>query len=415
MTKPLEFFFDYTCPYAYLASTQIEGVALRTGRELQWRPMLLGGVFRAREVPQVLFKTLSPSKAHHNFADMHRWADYWNVPLEMPSGHPFRSVEALRATLASPVERRPALIHAMYRAYWVDQRDISERSVIRDVLNSVGLHDVSEGPFPDTIKEDLKKETDEAIQRGVFGAPATFIGDELYWGQDRLPMLERRLGGKFPLPEVPLDRAPAKEVEFFFDVSSPFAYLASTQIERWEREWGVPIRWRPLFLGGLFTSLGGPPVPLKTFSDAKREWIGEDIQRWATHWKVPFSWPTTFPRMTVRPMRMLLALGDGCAPLALRIFKAYWEEDRDIASTDVLRELVREVGLPDSTLQAAADPQWKDALKEATESAKQLGVFGVPTFRIGDHLIWGQDRAEFVRAAARGWALPGGTPAHSRQ
>ena len=110
----IDFFFDYTCPYAYLAATQIEGVSDRTGQPLNWRPMLLGGVFRALDVPQVLFKTLSPSKARHNFADMNRWADLWNVPLTMPARHPYRSVEALRATLALPEHERPPFIHAMY-------------------------------------------------------------------------------------------------------------------------------------------------------------------------------------------------------------------------------------------------------------------------------------------------------------
>ena len=270
MSQPLEFFFDYTCPYAYLASTQIEGVAERTGRELRWRPMLLGGVFRALEVPQVLFKTLSPSKAHHNFADMHRWAQFWDVALDMPSGHPFRSVEALRATLAAPEEKRPALIHSMYNAYWIEKRDIADPAVIRDVLDRVGLEDVPSGPYPESIKTALREETEEAIQRGVFGAPATFLGEEMYWGQDRLPMLEARLGGSFPLPEVPLEGEAAEEVDFFFDVSSPFAYLASTQVERWERDWNVRIRWRPIFLGGLFTSLEALPFPSRP-SASRRE------------------------------------------------------------------------------------------------------------------------------------------------
>ena len=223
-------------------------------------------------------------------------------------------------------------------------------------------------------------------------------------------MLEARLGGSFPLPEVPLEGEAAEEVDFFFDVSSPFAYLASTQVERWERDWNVRIRWRPIFLGGLFTSLGGPPVPLQTFSEPKRNWIATDIQRWADHWDVPLNWPGTFPRLTVRPMRILLALGDQCGPLALRIFRAYWEEDRDIESPAVLAELIEEVGLSPSLVDTAGDPKWKEALKDATEGARKLGVFGVPTFRVGEHLIWGQDRSEFVRAAAKGWKLPGEAP-----
>src|SRR5687767_7400842 len=97
----LDFWFDYSCPYAYLGSTQVEALAARTGASLSWRPMLLGGVFRAAGTPQNLSETLSPSKAHHNGLDMLRWAALFGVKLVMPAGHPFRTVEALRATIVA--------------------------------------------------------------------------------------------------------------------------------------------------------------------------------------------------------------------------------------------------------------------------------------------------------------------------
>ena len=116
--RSLDFWFDYTCPYAYLGSTQAPALAARMGVDLTYRPLLLGGVFRANDTPQKLFATLSPAKAAHNLADLQRWAERFGVALTMPPNHPMRSVEALRATLATGID--PRVIAAFYRAYWVD-------------------------------------------------------------------------------------------------------------------------------------------------------------------------------------------------------------------------------------------------------------------------------------------------------
>lgn len=401
--QQIDFYFDYTCPYAYLASTQIEGVAERTGASLKWKPFLLGGVFRALDVPQVLFKTLSPAKAKHNFADMHRWAELWDVPLIMPSEHPRRSVEALRATLDLPEESRPRFIQAVYRAYWVEGRDIADRAVLRAILDENGYTEASVGPFPTPIKDVLRQITDEAIAKDVFGAPATVVGDELYWGQDRLWMIEESMGKKPFSPPLLNPGPPRKEVEFFFDVSSPFAFLAATQVDAIAKRNGAKVIWKPMFLGGIFKLLGGPTVPLQTFNAPKQRFIAKDLVRWADHWGIPFKWPSQFPMMTVKAMRILLSLGQDCGPLAQRIYQAYWCEDRSIQSLEVLEELVAEVGLPATVLEAASDPRWKKALIDATQNAVDRGVFGAPTFVVDGALIWGQDRLNFVERALQGW------------
>ncbi len=190
----LDFWFDYSCPYAYLGSTQIEALAARTGATLRWRPMLLGGVFKASGTPQNLSSVLSPAKARHNLLDMQRWAELFGVPLRMPEGHPMRTVEALRATLLTGVD--PAVIHGFYRAYWVDGLAPSTPAVLRSVLAAAG-HDADEIlPRLDdaAIKEELRRRTDEAISLGIFGAPACIVDErELFWGQDRLHFVEREL------------------------------------------------------------------------------------------------------------------------------------------------------------------------------------------------------------------------------
>ena len=190
----LDFWFDYSCPYAYLASTQVEALAARAGAKLVLEPMLLGGVFAANGTPQKLFATLSPAKAAHNARDLERWADLFGVPLVMPPGHPLRTVEALRATVACGID--PRVMHGFYRAYWVDGRGPSEEATMRAVLGAAG-HDadaILAAIARPEAKDDLRRRTDEAIALGIFGAPAFVVnGERLYWGQDRMHFVEHDL------------------------------------------------------------------------------------------------------------------------------------------------------------------------------------------------------------------------------
>jgi 2-hydroxychromene-2-carboxylate isomerase len=199
--KRVDFFYDFSCPYAYLASTQIEALCARASAELRFQPMLLGGVFQAVGTPQVPVATMSTAKARLNGLDMYRWADHFGVPLVMPPSHPNRTVLALRAAIAAEAEL-PRASAALFQAYWALGRDVSQPEVVREALDQVGLDGaalvrLAEEP---RIKEALRARTDEAIARGVFGAPTFFVtapgvpGD-LFWGQDRLAFVEKALSG----------------------------------------------------------------------------------------------------------------------------------------------------------------------------------------------------------------------------
>jgi len=160
-----------------------------------WKPFLLGGVFRAIGAPDRPAETMSNAKARHNVLDMHRWAEHWHVPLTMPMAHPRRTVLALRALLAAGEEARARATHALYRAYWVEGLDVAEPAVVREVLDRAGVDGEACVAAADTpaIKDELRRRTDEAIARGVFGAPAFLVRDELFWGQDRMHFVERAL------------------------------------------------------------------------------------------------------------------------------------------------------------------------------------------------------------------------------
>lgn len=186
----IDFYYDIVCPYAYLASTQIEALAERCGARVIWKPFLLGGVFKA--IGSAPMESASIAKARHNLLDMQRWAKHWGVPLAMPAGHPRRTVLALRALIAAGEERRPEVTHALYRAYWVDGLDVTAPDVVARVLEAAGADGAACVAAAETppVKDELRRLTDEAVARGVFGAPSIFVGNEMYWGQDRLQFVE---------------------------------------------------------------------------------------------------------------------------------------------------------------------------------------------------------------------------------
>ncbi len=395
MPGTIDFWFDYTCPYAYLGSTQVEAVARRTGRTLTWKPMLLGGVFKAHATPQRLFETLSPAKAAHNANDMARWAALYGVPLRMPEGHPFRSVEALRATLAAGCD--PRVIHGFFHAYWGDNRPISDEAVMRDVLSRAG-HDPSAVLArigDEAVKEDLRRRTDEAIALGVFGAPTYVVdGADLYWGQDRTALFD------LPSPARDVTAAPTgRSLEVYWDFSSPYAYLGSVQAAGLARRTGATLTWRPMLLGAVFKAIGQVNVPMATYPEAKQRYTGLDLEREARHLGVPFRFPSRFPMNTVKALRAWITLPEARRDGFLeRTFRAYWAEDRDIADDGVLTELIGEGAA--EVLARTQSPEVKQALVEATQRAVDAGVFGAPTWVVdGRELFWGQDRVALVERA----------------
>ena len=399
--KSLDFWFDYSCPYAYLASTQAVALAERMGVPLTYRPFLLGGVFRAVGTAQNLMNTLSPAKAVHNGNDMQRWAKRFGVTLKIPPTHPMRSVDALRATLAAGND--PKIIQAFYRIYWVDNLDISDRGVIMKVIASAGLDcaKVLEAMDSEAIKEELKKRTDEAIALGIFGAPAWVVdGKHLYWGQDRMGFVE----GKPRDVAAPVSNGAKPKLDVYWDFSSPFAYLGSTQVAELAKRTGAQVTWRPMLLGGLFKSLGGPDVPMSLFSAAKQRYYAQDMNRWAEYWNVPFKFPSNFPMNSVRALRVYLALPESARDAYReKVFRAYWAEDQNIAKDDVLAACIGDEAVAKEAFANADSPEVKNSLRTATEHAASKGVFGAPTFVVDDReLFWGQDRIGLVEEALRG-------------
>jgi 2-hydroxychromene-2-carboxylate isomerase len=194
MTPIVEYWFDIVCPYAYLGSTQIDGVAERTGARVVWKPFLLGGVLAAvngkGEMP-----AMSGPRLRHNLLDMHRWAEHFGVTLAMPHDHPRKTVLALRALLAGGEPSFEPAAKSLFDAYWVRNEDVEDPAVVARALDRAGLDGAAcvERASDAAIKADLRARTDEAIARGVFGAPTMFVGGDLFWGQDRFAFVEKAL------------------------------------------------------------------------------------------------------------------------------------------------------------------------------------------------------------------------------
>ena len=196
-----------------------------------------------------------------------------------------------------------------------------------------------------------------------------------------------------------------KQVEYFYDLSSPYAYLAHEAIGELARGHGAEVVWRPFFLGGLFKTLRTETVPFNAGSPQKQAILRKDIYRWAELRDLPLAWPSIFPMSTVRAMRVLMQLhGEAHSGLARHLFRQYWAHDANIGDPLVLRQLLETQGLDADALLAGCElPEVKQRLVDATAEAVARGACGAPTFFVGQHLVWGQDRLDHVARLLDGW------------
>jgi 2-hydroxychromene-2-carboxylate isomerase len=336
-------------------------------------------------------------KQEHNLRDLARQAELLGVSLSPPPEHPRRTVEAMRLLVAADDQTRPGLAHRLFGAYWQRGEDISDPAVLGRYASEVGL-DPACVQEP-AVKEALRQRTQAAFDQGMFGVPTLAVGDDWWWGVDRLDRVAAALGLEPTQPDPPA--ASGRRLRFFHDFSSPFAFLASQQVERIAAAHGARLEYLPILLGALFQEIGTPMIPLFEMSAARRDWMSRDLQGWADWWEVPFRFASVFPLRTVAPLRV--SLQDPATVDCL--FRAAWQDDRDIGETEVLVEVLNDSGFDGEDLVAGTQaPEIKAKLRENTALAAGLGVCGVPTFQVDDGpLFWGQDRLFMVERALQGW------------
>jgi len=193
MSQTVEFFFDFGSPASYLAWTQLPRIARAADAQIIWRPMLLGGVFKAtgNQSPVMI-----PSKGAWMLKDLARFASRYGVPMQFNPNFPINTLTLMRGAAGyQNDERFERYVQVMFEALWTQRKNLGKPEVVAEVLSAAGFAPAEFEQLinDDAVKERLKATTEEAIKRGVFGAPTFFIGSEMHFGQDRLDFVAEAL------------------------------------------------------------------------------------------------------------------------------------------------------------------------------------------------------------------------------
>ncbi len=187
----VKFYFDYNSPYSYVASHRIEAVCEKNGAELQWLPMVLGGVFQSNAIEPAHTKE---NRRKYMLQDLKDLAAHYGIPYKERTVFLFKPILAERATLCVPQgPERARAVHALFRGAFAEDLDLGDPAVVTRLLEQAGFDGraLVEQTGEQGVKDELKAITDEAIARGVFGAPTFFVDDsKMFWGQDRLVLLD---------------------------------------------------------------------------------------------------------------------------------------------------------------------------------------------------------------------------------
>jgi 2-hydroxychromene-2-carboxylate isomerase len=192
----------------------------------------------------------------------------------------------------------------------------------------------------------------------------------------------------------------AKTVEFYFDIGSSYSYIAYKALPAIAAAHGAQIVWRPMLLGGVFKATGNhSPAEIP----AKSKWLDQDLRRWAARYGAAFERNPHFPINTMTLMRGAVGMqmhGPDFPKYLETMFHAMWAEPHNLGDPQILAAVLRRAGFDDHAFQSlVSDPAVKEQLKKDTEEAVARGVFGAPTFFVGDEMFWGQDRLDFVAEA----------------
>ncbi|WP_313519112.1 2-hydroxychromene-2-carboxylate isomerase [Pseudomonas sp.] len=195
MSKSVEFLFDFGSPASYLAYTQLPRLCEEAGAELVYVPMLLGGVFQAtgNASPATV-----PAKARHSYVDLQRFADRYGVPLAFAANFPINTLTLMRGAIGlqwREPQRFMDYVRAIFQAMWVEARDLSDPQMLGRTLAEAGFEPQAMLALvgDQEVKDALKANTESAVKRGVYGAPTMFVGEQMFFGQDRLDFVREAL------------------------------------------------------------------------------------------------------------------------------------------------------------------------------------------------------------------------------
>lgn len=289
----LEFYYDISCPFAYIASTKIEALAARTNAQLIYRPVLLGAIYRATSAPQGAAGSASDvfnaTKKAVSSRAFQRTIKRHGIEHKEPLRHPQKTTGALRLLYCIDDQAaRAKLTRALFRAYWVEGKDVSSKATLINTLYAASIPGamalikmVEDGSFEgEEQRRELETATDQAVKRGTPGVPGFYVpdADRLWWGQDRMHFVESallalnegrisddigsistRLQSLIPRSSHHDGIPPGQNIklQFWYDFSSPWAFLGWTQLARLRRQFGsrLEIEMKPFLLGILFREM----------------------------------------------------------------------------------------------------------------------------------------------------------------
>jgi 2-hydroxychromene-2-carboxylate isomerase len=195
MDKTLDFYFDFVSPYSYLAVTQLPSVLANIPVNINYKPVLLGALHQAQDMPSPAF---IPNKAKWIHRDCHLWAKHYNVPLKWPKQFPFNTLFLLRVCLylqKTCAEKIPLFVEQTFLAIWQDGLDVNDEQAVAQHLTDIGFDvaDILQGCQQQEIKQALKQTVADAHELGLFGVPAFKVGEDVFFGQDRLMFVKQAL------------------------------------------------------------------------------------------------------------------------------------------------------------------------------------------------------------------------------
>jgi len=377
------FYYDIVCPYAYMAFMRLNRENIFVKKNIALKPILLGGLFKLMGQESNLNSTLPKYRADYIRKDIMRQAQRWSVPLVFHDRHPVSSLKAMRLLHACEPHVREKLSVLLYQAYWQEQRDIDDDNFISDLSRDFCCAPLEDAKMP------LITATAEAFSERVFGVPTLAINNRLYFGSDRLELIQEEL--ELSKPEQAW--TPGANLDFYFDFTSPYSYLAYLEVEK-ALEVGVNINFKPVLLGALFKNQGQQGVPMFKAHAHKAAYYLQDMQDWAQARNADFIFNSNFPLKTVNALRVALIEPKTIGP----IFRAAWAENANIGDDHVLENILSDAGfLAQGILAETKAEIIKEKLKDETFKAFSRGVFGVPFFGFKNQLVFGQDRFGWLK------------------
>lgn len=193
MQKTVEFYYDFGSPTSYLAFRQLPALCEKHGAQIDYKPVLLGGIFKAtgNNTPVAV-----PAKGRYMLTDMQRFAERHNVKMRMNPHFPINTLGVMRGAFAAmTMDKLAPYNSAVFDAIWTAEKNMGDPEVIRAVLDDAGLpgEELLERAQTDMVKTALKDATAAAVDRGLFGCPTLFVGDQMFFGQDRMDFVAQAL------------------------------------------------------------------------------------------------------------------------------------------------------------------------------------------------------------------------------